>query len=181
MTLNLDRNPMKKNTAVKVEAAPDMRDLFSVQLQRLAGLSSRIAALVIPQHFSITVLEWRTLAILDYLGQAPLVRVARHAGVLKSQMSRLVTSLGKRGLIERQPNPEDGRSALLCLSVEGKELVQRILEDSQTRNEAMLDGLSDGEREQLKALMARVYDNSLEYFADLKKHTPYDHSDDEED
>jgi len=163
-----------------VEPSSDMRDLFSVQLQRLAGLSSRIAALVIPQHFSITVLEWRTLAILDYLGEAPLVRVAKHAGVLKSQMSRLVTSLGKRELIERQPNPEDGRSALLCLSPAGKDLVRRILEDSRTRNEAMLDGLSEAEREQLKALMKRVYANSLGYFGELKKHIPYDQSEEDD-
>lgn len=172
----------KQATAAKrdTEAFTDMRDLFSVQLQRLAGLSSRIAALVIPQHFSLTVLEWRTLAILDYLGEAPLVRVAKHAGVLKSQMSRLVTNLSKRELIERQPNPEDGRSALLCLSPEGKDLVRRILNDSQARNEAMLDGLSGEEREQLKALMQRVYANSLAYFGELKKHTPYDHPEDED-
>ncbi|HDS1817273.1 HTH-type transcriptional regulator MhqR [compost metagenome] len=174
---------MKKHvTAAKtdLDQSTDMRDLFSVQLQRLAGLSSRIAALVIPQHFSITVLEWRTLAILDYLGEAPLVRVAKHAGVLKSQMSRLVTNLSKRELIERQPNPEDGRSALLCLSPSGKELVRSILEDSQARNEAMLDGLSDQEREQLKALMKRVYANSLSYFSELKKHIPYDQLEDED-
>lgn len=174
---------MKKHvtaTNTDLEQSTDMRDLFSVQLQRLAGLSSRIAALVIPQHFSITVLEWRTLAILDYLGEAPLVRVAKHAGVLKSQMSRLVTNLGKRELIERQPNPEDGRSALLCLSPAGKDLVRRILEDSQTRNEAMLDGLSEQEREQLKALMKRVYANSLSYFGELKKHIPYDQPEDED-
>lgn len=164
----------------EIDATTDMRDLFSVQLQRLAGLSSRIAALVIPQHFSITVLEWRTLAILDYLGEAPLVRVAKHAGVLKSQMSRLVTSLSKRELIERQPNPEDGRSALLCLSPEGKDLVRRILNDSRARNEAMLAGLSAEEREQLKALMQLVYTNSLAYFGELKKHTPYNHSEDED-
>ncbi|MNP61344.1 transcriptional repressor MprA [compost metagenome] len=95
-------------------------------------------------------------------------------------MSRLVTNLSKRELIERQPNPEDGRSALLCLSPSGKELVRSILEDSQARNEAMLDGLSDQEREQLKALMKRVYANSLSYFSELKKHIPYDQLEDED-
>ncbi|RII74322.1 MarR family winged helix-turn-helix transcriptional regulator [Pseudomonas monteilii] len=174
---------MKKNATVAkadLDQSTDMRDLFSVQLQRLAGLSSRIAALVIPQHFSITVLEWRTIAILDYLGEAPLVRVAKHAGVLKSQMSRLVTSLSKRELIERQPNPEDGRSALLCLSPSGKDLVRRVLDDSQARNEAMLNGLSNEEREQLKALMDRIYANSLSYFGELKRHIPYDQPEDED-
>ncbi|EJM62739.1 transcriptional regulator [Pseudomonas sp. GM49] len=167
---------MKKATKAVVgepEIAMDMRDLFSVQLQRLAGLSSRIAAMTIPQHFAITVLEWRTLAILDYLNQAPLVQVAKHASVLKSQMSRIVTNLTKRELIERQPNPEDGRSALLCLTAEGRAMVHRILDDSQERNERMLCGLSANELKQLRELMQRVYTNSLEYYGELKKNNPY--------
>jgi len=156
------------------KAAPsfDMRDLFSVQLQRLAGLSTRIAAMTIPQHFNVTLLEWRTLAILDYLDSATLVRVARHAGVLKSQMSRVVSQLADRGLLVRQPNPDDGRSSLLCLTVEGQAMVMAILEDSTHRNERMLDGLSDEERAQLIALIKRVHHNSLDYFSELQKLHP---------
>ncbi|VVN65522.1 MarR family winged helix-turn-helix transcriptional regulator [Pseudomonas fluorescens] len=175
---------MKKATKAVVaepEIAMDMRDLFSVQLQRLAGLSSRIAAMTIPQHFAITVLEWRTLAILDYLNQAPLVQVAKHASVLKSQMSRIVTNLTKRELIERQPNPEDGRSALLCLTAEGRAMVHRILDDSQERNERMLNGLSASELKQLRGLMQRVYNNSLEYYGELKKNNPYNLSPENDD
>lgn len=162
----------------KAADAIDMRDLFSVQLQRLAGLSSRIAAMTIPQHFAITVLEWRTLAILDYLGHAPLVRVARHAGVLKSQMSRTITQLTARQLIDRHPNPQDGRSALLCLTADGKAMVTRILEDSAERNKRMLTGLSNDEQSALRGLMQRVFDNSLAYYEDLKQSHPYQLEDD---
>jgi DNA-binding MarR family transcriptional regulator len=168
---------MKKTMSVespKTTDAIDMRDLFSVQLQRLAGLSSRIAAMTIPQHFAITVLEWRTLAILDYLSQATLVRIARHAGVLKSQMSRTITQLTARHLIERHPNPQDGRSALLSLTAEGKALVVRILDDSSERNKRMLNGLSEQEMSTLRGLMQRVFNNSLTYYQDLKQSHPYE-------
>jgi DNA-binding MarR family transcriptional regulator len=168
---------MRKTQTVEPSAAAnaiDMRDLFSVQLQKLAGLSSRIAAMTIPQHFAITVLEWRTLAILDYLGQAPLVRLSRHAGVLKSQMSRTVTQLTARQLIERRPNPQDGRSALLCLTAEGKAMVVRILDDSSERNKRMLAGLSADEMSTLRTLMQRVFANSLAYYEDLKQSHPYE-------
>jgi DNA-binding MarR family transcriptional regulator len=156
------------------EAAPsfDMRDLFSVQLQRLAGLSTRIAAMTIPQHFNVTLLEWRTLAILDYLDSATLVRVARHAGVLKSQMSRVVSQLAERGLLVRQPNPDDGRSSLLHLTAAGQAMVQAILEDSSHRNERMLEGLDAAERAQLVALIQRVHHNSLGYFSELQRLNP---------
>ncbi|MNH15531.1 Transcriptional regulator SlyA [compost metagenome] len=156
------------------EAAPsfDMRDLFSVQLQRLAGLSTRIAAMTIPQRFNVTLLEWRTLAILDYLDSATLVRVSRHAGVLKSQMSRVVSQLAERGLLVRQPNPGDGRSSFLRLTAEGQAMVQAILEDSSHRNERMLNGLSDAERQQLAGLIQRVHHNSLDYFGELQRLHP---------
>lgn len=167
---------MKKILAAELPKsadAIDMRDLFSVQLQRLAGLSSRIAAMTIPQHFAITVLEWRTLAILDYLGHSPLVRIARHAGVLKSQMSRTITHLTARHLIERHPNPQDGRSALLSLTAEGKAMVVRILDDSCERNKRMLSGLSEQEMATLRGLMQHVFNNSLAYYEDLKQSHPY--------
>jgi len=165
-------NPSMHLNSGKAAPSFDMRDLFSVQLQRLAGLSTRIAAMTIPQHFNVTLLEWRTLAILDYLDSATLVRVARHAGVLKSQMSRVVSQLADRGLLVRQPNPDDGRSSLLCLTVEGQAMVMAILKDSTHRNERMLDGLSDEEREQLIALIKRVHHNSLDYFSELQKLHP---------
>ncbi|MNN89165.1 hypothetical protein D3C81_2069420 [compost metagenome] len=62
-------------------------------------------------------------------------------------------------------------------------MVDRILDDSNERNERMLSGLSTSELKQLRELMHRVYNNSLEYYGELKKNNPYNLSpenDDEE-
>lgn len=149
--------------------APDIRDLFSFELQRLAGLSTRIATLSIRPKYGLTTREWRALAVLKYLDTVPLQELAKHSGLLKSQMSRTVSGLIDRGYIQKTANPEDGRSILLRLSPEGLELSERVLDDSFERNEQMLASLSHAERQMLVELMRRVIRTSSTYFHDLKQ------------
>ncbi|WP_217578687.1 MarR family transcriptional regulator [Mesorhizobium sp. GbtcB19] len=151
------------------DPAPDIRDLFSFELQRLAGLSTRIATLSIQPKYGVTTREWRALAVLKYLGTVPLQELAKHSGLLKSQMSRTVSGLIDRGYIQKTANPEDGRSILLRLSAEGLELSERVLDDSFDRNEQMLSSLTNAERQMLIELMRRVIRTSSDYFHDLKQ------------
>ena len=102
----------------------DIRHLFSYNLQRLAGMSSRIASLSLEGDHALTVQEWRTLAVLDFLQAAPLHLLAQRAGVQKSQMSRLVTDLEERGLVCREQHPTDKRSVLLRLTPKAQDLVR---------------------------------------------------------
>lgn len=149
-------------------AAHDARDLFSFQLQRLAALSSRIAFLSIGPRYGLTVREWRALAVLDYLKEAPLQLLANHSGLLKSQMSRVVSGLIERGLISRSENPEDGRSILLRLTGEGRAIVAQILTDSEHRNEMMLSSLSPEDRRHLQASLQAVFKSSIAYYDRLR-------------
>ncbi|MBN9241270.1 MAG: winged helix-turn-helix transcriptional regulator [Mesorhizobium sp.] len=150
-------------------AAHDARDLFSFQLQRLAALSSRIAFLSIGPRYRLTVREWRALAVLDYLKEAPLQLLANHSGLLKSQMSRVVSGLIERGLISRSENPEDGRSILLRLTGDGRETVAKILADSEHRNEMMLSSLSPQDRQHLQDSFKAVFKSSIAYYDRLRR------------
>lgn len=155
--------------AAHMFVAHDARDLFSFQLQRLAALSSRIAFLSIGPRYRLTVREWRALAVLDYLKEAPLQILANHSGLLKSQMSRVVSGLIERGLIARSDNPEDGRSILLRLTGEGSGIVARILADSEHRNEMMLSGLSPEDRLHLQKSFQAVFKSSIAYYDRLRR------------
>lgn len=166
------RTPLANDAGAESPDPWDIRDLFSFQLQRLAGLSTRIAAIAIRPHFGITLREWRTMAVLSYLEEAPLQQLARHGGLLKSQMSRTVSGLIERGLIHRSANPEDGRSVLLRLTPEGARLAKAIFDDSRERKERLLAGLSAEERAQMVSLIRRVFDSGMTYYTELKKTTP---------
>jgi DNA-binding MarR family transcriptional regulator len=146
----------------------DIRDLFSYNLQRLAGISTRIALLEIKPAFGLNVHDWRAIAVLDYLRAAPLQVLAQRAGVQKSQMSRTVTTLEKSGLVEKGPNPEDGRSSLLVLTDKGKSIVREVLTAARERNERMLAHLDDRERAVLADLMEKATRGSLEVLDELR-------------
>lgn len=146
----------------------DIRDLFSYNLQRLAGVSTRIALLDIKPVFDLNTHDWRALAVLDFLGAAPLQVLAQRAGVQKSQMSRTTAALEERNLIAREDNPRDKRSTLLRLTPKGKAIVADVLATSQQRNEGMLTHLSREERIQLMHLMEKVTLGSLELLSELK-------------
>ena len=146
----------------------DIRDLFSYNLQRLAGVSTRIALLAIKPRFDLNMHDWRAIAVLDFLGAAPLQVLAQRAGVQKSQMSRTAAALEARGLITRKDNPRDKRSTLLTLTEDGKRIAAEVLAVSHERNRRMLAYLDQSEREQLMALMEKVTLGSLEFLSELK-------------
>jgi len=146
----------------------DIRYLFSYNLQRLAGLSSRIALLDIKPHFGINMHDWRAMAVLDFLGVVPLHILASRAGVQKSQMSRTITALEAKGFVERETNPQDRRSVDLRLAPKGRELVASVLSASRERNRHMLAELTEEERHELMRLMEKVTVGSLSYLRELK-------------
>ncbi|MBW6417024.1 MarR family winged helix-turn-helix transcriptional regulator [Celeribacter sp. PS-C1] len=148
--------------------AGDIRHLFTYNLQRLAGMSSRIASLSLEKDFNLTVQEWRALAVLDFLNAAPLHLLAQRAGVQKSQMSRLVIDLEDRGLVVREKHPKDKRSVLLRLSDEAQALVQRALVASRDRNARMLAHLDDAERKLLMHLVGKVIIGTSEALDEVK-------------
>jgi len=147
----------------------DIRHLFSYNLQRMASVSSLIATRYMLDDFQLTVQEWRALAVLDFLGDAPLYIIAQRAGIQKSQTSRLITDLSKRGYIQRKRHPSDKRSTLLSLTETGKDLVQRILAQSRVRNRRMLGSLNDEERRQLMLLLGKAMNSSFRYLEELKQ------------
>lgn len=149
----------------------DIRHLFSYNLQRLAGLSSRIAQVTVCDEFGISTLDWRAMAVLDFLGFAPLQVLASRAGVQKSQMSRTVTALERSGYMLRKDNPSDKRSVYLELTPKGKDLVREVLARSRDRNRQMLQDLDEAERKELMRLLGKVTDGTLKYWHGLK-HPP---------
>jgi DNA-binding MarR family transcriptional regulator len=79
-----------------------------------------------------------------------------HSGRDKAQVTRLVTALRERGLLEARPDPLDRRSTRLYLSAEGGAAFEQAHRQGRQLAERALAGLSDAECEQLGSLLARV-------------------------
>ena len=138
----------------------DIRALFSFTIQRLASVSTKIATRSVYEPHGLSIPEWRVLAVLGYLDEAPVLNIAKHAAILRTQLPRVIGELEKRGLVARKANPYDGRSALLSLTESGHRLVDEILEKSRDRNAGMLADLTLDERRELMRLVRIVLDTS---------------------
>jgi DNA-binding MarR family transcriptional regulator len=73
-----------------------------------------------------------------------------------SRMVALVDALEQRGLLMRQPSPNDRRVRTLHLTQEGRRLLGEIREISRAHEQQLCRGLQPAEREQLLTLLGRI-------------------------
>jgi DNA-binding MarR family transcriptional regulator len=85
--------------------------------------------------------------------------LVQHSGRDKAQIARIVKVLHERGLLQSQPDPNDGRSQRVSVTPQGQAL-QRKMQQHRVRFErSMTVGLSENERATLLALLDRLQDN----------------------
>ena len=125
-----------------------IRDLLSYRLHTVANLLSRGAELRYRREFGVSLWEWRSIALLGG-AEAPLSlnELARAAGIDKSQMSRVVSGLAKRGLVVREADAADGRGVRLALSRPGRKLYAGLIRAAAQRDVAFNACLSEHEKQ----------------------------------
>jgi DNA-binding MarR family transcriptional regulator len=136
---------------------PTIRELLSYRLHRVANLLSRGAELRYRREFGVSLWEWRTVALLGGAKEAQsLNELARAAGMDKSQMSRVVAGLTKKGIVVREVDSSDGRGIRLSLAPKGKTLYQKLIHAASERNDAFLGCLTGQERKYLELAMTKL-------------------------
>lgn len=116
--------------------------------------SRKLARLLRP--LALTVAQFDALANLyvgDGISQGEL---ASRLLVTKGNMTGLLGRLEERGLVTREPDPDDGRVHRLRLTPSGRRLAKRALVVQKELVDATMGGLSPSERETLRRLLARV-------------------------
>ena len=79
-------------------------------------------------------------------------RVARD----KSQMTRMIRSLERKGLVHREMSPDDGRVSLIFLTPKGSEVVGELKQTVAEVIGEILGPISEREQKTLQSLLARV-------------------------
>lgn len=77
-------------------------------------------------------------------------------GLAKSSLTGLVDRSVQRGLVRREPDPEDGRAVRVALTAAGSELAEEFYARTCRRVEALSDGLGVPDRELLAGLLGRL-------------------------
>jgi DNA-binding MarR family transcriptional regulator len=82
--------------------------------------------------------------------------VAASVGLDTSTVSRQIKQLEGVGIVERTPDPADGRASLVRLTATGRSTMQAAFERRFQRIHAVLQHWSDDDRAQLQSLLTRL-------------------------
>ena len=133
---------------------------------RLIDLFERLRKLALDQHpLDGSQVTPPQLSMIDSGARSPgcrLQRVANDLGVTAPSASAGAHRLEQAGLLERQPDPEDGRAIRLFLTAEGQALYDRAQRFRQQKMRRLLSGLEIEEQETLLKLLEQALDAAEE-------------------
>jgi DNA-binding MarR family transcriptional regulator len=133
--------------------------LLSYRLSRTSSAMSRSAALRYRREFDVSLGEWRAIALIAADPTLTLNRLARRAGLDKAQMSRVVSRLTERGLVNRTAG--SGRSSQLALTEAGTGVYRGLITAANERDEEFLEVLSADEAATLRRALDKLADLAL--------------------
>ncbi len=133
-----------------------IKDLLSYRVHKLAGALSRGAASRYKREFGVSLVEWRTIALLGDVAPLSLKQLAALAALDKSLVSRTITALADRHLVQRDISTADGREVELRLSPAGIALHAGLMRAASERDTAFHDALSVEERAVLDSLLLKL-------------------------
>jgi DNA-binding MarR family transcriptional regulator len=154
--------------AVAAPAEPQQAprlDLFSFvpfRLNRLAAEVSAALAIEYQERYGLDIPEWRVLATLGFRNDPCSAQyISDCTRTHKSTISRAVTALLTRRLIERVANADDRREFRLRLTRKGRTLYEELIPRLLHREQDILSCLSATERKALGSLLGKI-EQSLE-------------------
>lgn len=119
---------------------PAMETVAAVH--RASGaLRSNAERQVLAPH-RLTWTTWVVLQIVTVWREIETRHVAREAGISKSTLTGIVSTLERRGLVIRRVHPSDGRRVLLSPTEEGEKLVAQLLPEINAEETAVLSTIS---------------------------------------
>jgi MarR family transcriptional regulator, lower aerobic nicotinate degradation pathway regulator len=100
--------------------------------------------------------HYRALAALEDLGAASQADLGRRAELDRSDVVATLAELEADGLVERAPDPDDGRRRIVSITPAGKRRLGELDKVVSSVQEELLGSLSTAERAELIRLLGRV-------------------------
>ena len=135
-------------------------DLFRFVPFRLNRLSAEVSAALSGEYqerYGLDIPEWRVLATLGFRDDACSAQYIAHCTrTHKSTISRAVTALMARQLVERVENADDRREFQLRMTRRGKALYQKLIPRLLRKEQEILACLSARERRDFALLLGKI-------------------------
>ena len=147
-------------------------DLFRFVPFRLNRLSAEVSAALSGEYqarYGLDIPEWRVLATLGFRNDACSAQyISDCTRTHKSTISRAVTALMEREIVERVENAEDRREFRLRLTRKGRTLYEELIPRLLRKEQEILSCLSAQERKLFASLLGKI-ESSLDLVKDSQE------------
>ncbi len=110
------------------------------------------------QPYDLSIPEFDMLAVLRRCGppfRQSVGELRAHSLLSSGAMTNRVDRLEQKGLVQREPNPEDRRGVLVVLTKKGRVLIDQVVPERLKEGHGRVSVLSKKDRQQLEALLTR--------------------------
>lgn len=111
------------------------------------------------QQLPLSILDAKILKLIAYQEINTPQMLAQYSGRDKAQVTRLISDMELRGLIEKVPHPTDKRSVCLVLSEQALTLVEQLRHIDRDISSQMLAGISENEQHMLSLVLHKITAN----------------------
>ena len=155
-------NGSRQESASKTASSLDLFRFAPFRLNRLAAEVSAALSSEYRERYGLDIPEWRVLATLGFRNEACSAQYISHCTrTHKSTISRAVTALMKRQLVERVENEDDRREFRLRMTQKGNALYEELIPRLLRKEGEILSCLSVQECKVFARLLGKI-ENSLD-------------------
>jgi DNA-binding MarR family transcriptional regulator len=129
---------------------------------RLIGQINRTFARLVDQpmkKLGFAISQLPVLVSLKHNGPSSQAELAKCAQVEQPSMAQLLSRMERDGLVQRVPDPNDGRSRLISLTRQASQRMPKGKEVMHAASQRALAGFTLEEQEQLRAFLLRISAN----------------------
>ncbi len=152
-----DDAPLRQERASHPDVSLDLFRFVPFRLNRLAAEVSAALSGEYRERYGLDIPEWRVLATLGFRNEACSAQyIAYCTRTHKSTISRAVTALMKRQLVERVENEDDRREYRLRLTRKGKALYEELIPRLLRKEQDILSCLSAREQKDFAMMLGKI-------------------------
>lgn len=140
----------------------ELESFFPFLLSRLSNRVSAGISETYATRYRLTVSEWRLICLIGCYPEVSAAEVARRGELDKVAVSRSVSALSQRGLIQREFDQGDKRRSRLRLSKKGADILDDIAPAARAYNQALMQALSEQEQLTLSRCVDKLWKKARE-------------------
>lgn len=133
-----------------------LRGLISHRVLVLSNTLALAAARCYPRRFGIRLAEWRVIDALHAGRGISANQISQWLQTDKAWVGRSVERLIAAGYVRRRPDPQHGRRLLLTLTAKGERAYTAIGAAAQRRHDNALKALTVEERQMLERILGKL-------------------------